>query len=207
MENVKEKDISIFDFLPKVLPILDLIFIIWVAICSPAPWITTPIHILQPLLGLASIKLFKDKGRPGFYAIGIVTSIPIALINLWGSPDCPTWLACILFIVGGMMMAITLTDQFVVLTIGFVSTIVPLLLNSNSINFIVTVCVTLLSVWFLMERCVKFMEMQKQLIGKQKKEVEEKQKEIIDSIRYARRIQHSLLPTEKYLDKQLNKLK
>jgi hypothetical protein len=50
------------------------------------------------------------------------------------------------------------------------------------------------------------MEMQKQLIEKQKKEVEEKQKEIIDSIRYARRIQRSLLPTDKYLDKQLNKL-
>jgi len=36
--------------------------------------------------------------------------------------------------------------------------------------------------------------------------VEEHQKEIIDSITYARRIQRSLLPTEKYIDKNLNRL-
>ena len=34
--------------------------------------------------------------------------------------------------------------------------------------------------------------------------IEEKQKDIIDSIRYAKRIQTSLLPTEKYIDKILN---
>ena len=35
---------------------------------------------------------------------------------------------------------------------------------------------------------------------------EEKQKEILDSIRYAKRIQHSLLPNEKYISKSLDKL-
>jgi len=39
------------------------------------------------------------------------------------------------------------------------------------------------------------------IISEQKKMVEEKQKDILDSIRYAKRIQTSLLPTEKYLDK------
>jgi hypothetical protein len=38
------------------------------------------------------------------------------------------------------------------------------------------------------------------------KEIEEKQKDIIDSLTYARRIQHSLLPTEKYIDKCITKL-
>lgn len=40
-------------------------------------------------------------------------------------------------------------------------------------------------------------------IEAQKKVIEEKQKDIIDSIKYARRIQHSLLPTEKYISKNL----
>lgn len=35
---------------------------------------------------------------------------------------------------------------------------------------------------------------------------EEKQKEILDSIHYAKRIQQSLMPTGKYIDKQLRKL-
>ncbi|MBL7911036.1 MAG: tetratricopeptide repeat protein [Bacteroidia bacterium] len=48
-------------------------------------------------------------------------------------------------------------------------------------------------------------EQQKTLVEKQKKLVEEKQKEVMDSIRYAKRIQQSLLPTEKYLERTLNK--
>jgi hypothetical protein len=44
------------------------------------------------------------------------------------------------------------------------------------------------------------------LIEKQKRFVEEKQKEILDSIYYARRIQNAILPTEKYIDKTLKRL-
>jgi tetratricopeptide (TPR) repeat protein len=40
----------------------------------------------------------------------------------------------------------------------------------------------------------------------QKTIIEEKQKEILDSIQYAKRIQHSLLPTEKLIDKNLKRL-
>lgn len=47
---------------------------------------------------------------------------------------------------------------------------------------------------------------QKELIEKQKNFVEEKQKEILDSIFYARRIQRSLLPTEKYIARTLKRI-
>lgn len=43
-------------------------------------------------------------------------------------------------------------------------------------------------------------------IIKQKHIIEEKQQEILDSIYYARRIQRALLPSEKYIDRNLNKL-
>lgn len=39
------------------------------------------------------------------------------------------------------------------------------------------------------------------------KQIEEKNKEVMDSIRYAKRIQISLLPTEKYIEKILNSIK
>jgi tetratricopeptide (TPR) repeat protein len=41
---------------------------------------------------------------------------------------------------------------------------------------------------------------------KQKEIIEAKQKEILDSIHYAKRIQQSLLPTEKYIERNLNRL-
>lgn len=47
---------------------------------------------------------------------------------------------------------------------------------------------------------------QKTEIEKQHNELEEKQKEIVDSIRYAKRIQQTLMPTEKYISKKLNDL-
>src|SRR6202007_3439805 len=49
-------------------------------------------------------------------------------------------------------------------------------------------------------------EKQKQDVEEQKKLVEEKQKELMDSIHYAKRIQTSLLPTSKYLERNLNAL-
>lgn len=50
-------------------------------------------------------------------------------------------------------------------------------------------------------------EQQKQEVELQKNILEEHQKEIIDSITYARRIQRSLLPTEKYIEKNMNRLR
>lgn len=49
-------------------------------------------------------------------------------------------------------------------------------------------------------------ERQKLEVEQQKVMVEEHQKEIIDSITYARRIQQSLLPSEKYIERNLNRL-
>ncbi len=48
-------------------------------------------------------------------------------------------------------------------------------------------------------------EEQKLIVEKQKHIVDEKQKEILDSIRYAKRIQQSLLPTEKFISRILKK--
>jgi tetratricopeptide (TPR) repeat protein len=49
----------------------------------------------------------------------------------------------------------------------------------------------------------KVTQKQKAIIEHQKDLVEEKQREILDSIRYAKRIQKSLLPTERYIERNL----
>jgi hypothetical protein len=55
-------------------------------------------------------------------------------------------------------------------------------------------------------RSLRITRKQKQIIEQQKHLVEEKQKEILDSIHYARRIQTALLPTDKYIEKSLKRL-
>jgi hypothetical protein len=52
----------------------------------------------------------------------------------------------------------------------------------------------------------KIITAQKMEVEQQKGLIEEKQKEIVDSINYARRIQRSILPTEKYIERNLKKL-
>ena len=49
--------------------------------------------------------------------------------------------------------------------------------------------------------------MQKKETERQKEIIQDKQNEILDSIHYARRIQQSLMPTEKYIEKNVNKIK
>jgi tetratricopeptide (TPR) repeat protein len=48
---------------------------------------------------------------------------------------------------------------------------------------------------------------QNEIISEQKRQVEEKQKEILDSINYAKRIQIALITSERYILKNLNRLK
>lgn len=67
------------------------------------------------------------------------------------------------------------------------------------------ILVALLSVFIF--RGYKQKQKANEIISEQKSLVEEKQKEILDSIHYAKRIQRSLLPTEKYIERSLKKLK
>lgn len=59
--------------------------------------------------------------------------------------------------------------------------------------------------FFLFNR-FRIIKRQKEIIEKQKLIVDEKQKEILDSINYAKRIQQSLLPAEKIIEKHLDRL-
>lgn len=56
------------------------------------------------------------------------------------------------------------------------------------------------------ERLQQTTELQHREIEKSKMEIEEQNKSIIDSINYAKRIQQSLLPTEKYIERTLKKM-
>lgn len=70
---------------------------------------------------------------------------------------------------------------------------------------IVAIAIAIIAI--IVFRSLRVTRQQKQIIELQKELVEEKQLEILDSIHYAKRIQESLLPTDKYIDKNINRLK
>ncbi len=68
---------------------------------------------------------------------------------------------------------------------------------------IIVIIITLFLV--IIYKRFKISQVQKNEISKQKHVIEEKQKEIISSINYAKRIQQSMLPSDKYITKKLKK--
>lgn len=59
---------------------------------------------------------------------------------------------------------------------------------------------------FFLYKRFRITQKQARIISRQKQLVEEKQKELLDSIHYAKRIQRSLLPTDKYIGRKLGAL-
>lgn len=77
---------------------------------------------------------------------------------------------------------------------------------------IIVVLISLFSIFIFRQYKAKkqanlLVNAQKVKIELQHSELEEKQKEIVDSIKYAKRIQQTLMPSEKYIDKNLKQLK
>lgn len=75
--------------------------------------------------------------------------------------------------------------------------------NPPILLIFIPVSLTLYAVWIntnVLETARKTITQQKQLIA-------EKNKDMVDSIVYAKRIQDSLLPTKKYIEKSINRLK
>ncbi|HTL83277.1 MAG TPA: tetratricopeptide repeat protein [Bacteroidia bacterium] len=66
--------------------------------------------------------------------------------------------------------------------------------------------IVLIFSFFLVKR-IRLTQRQKNIIEQQKIIVEEKQREIIDSIKYAKRIQQSQLPSEKMIGKNISRLR
>jgi len=86
-------------------------------------------------------------------------------------------------------------------------------LSSETINrqkiisyFIITALLLTLTLVFFIFKSFKNQREANRIISQQKNIVEEHQKEILDSIHYAKRIQQSLMPTEVYITKILNRL-
>ena len=74
-------------------------------------------------------------------------------------------------------------------------------------NYLALIVIVILILFFISFRAYTQKKKANKIIFEQKKLVEEKQQEVLDSIRYAKRIQESLLPKEKYMQKVINKLK
>jgi tetratricopeptide (TPR) repeat protein len=73
-------------------------------------------------------------------------------------------------------------------------------------NFLVAGFVLMLGVAFLLFKQVQRIKQAHRIIEQQRNEIEARQKEVLDSIHYARRIQQSLLASESYINRNMKRL-
>jgi tetratricopeptide (TPR) repeat protein len=78
---------------------------------------------------------------------------------------------------------------------------------SSGLLLILALAIVILRSLRLNQKKNRIISMQKEAVERQKEIVEEKQKEILDSIHYAKRIQTALLPGNKFIERNLKGLK
>lgn len=181
-------------------------------------------------------KLFPDQMPSAFVKLFSAIMIVKIAITLFFPPAVFSWLIPPLLIIipsGVILFAITIiraiaarvegaTQAGFGLIILLCSLILKVLVYA-SILPPVHVLITLLDIGFIfmmslilgsrfsiqfskVERLQRTTEMQRREIEQKKEAIEEQNKNIIDSINYAKRIQDSLLPKEKFIDERLKKL-
>ncbi|MBA3680915.1 MAG: tetratricopeptide repeat protein [Bacteroidetes bacterium] len=80
--------------------------------------------------------------------------------------------------------------------------------RSNTVKYFLLIIVGVIIIFMaILYKRYKVSQAQKEEISRQKHLVDEKQTEIMDSIKYARRIQESLLPKEKYIERVLTNIR
>ncbi len=159
-------------------------------------YITTLINLCIPLFGLVGLFLSKKYGKPYIYSVFILNSILIFLLILFGGPNCPGWMMYFTLITMSFLFLPSKFYKWGLLALIVVLNTVGLWLIGSPIYEILSISISLLIVGTLLERSFEFLFLQQTKIEKQKKFIEEKQQETEDSIRYAKRLQMALLPSD-----------
>lgn len=142
--------------------------------------------------------------------ISISASICFGYVNLISGTDAGFYMGFIVTTIPSLLLFDTLKQSvfFIILSLALLAlsiigtvfiepvAIIKFAMALHLINLF-TVIIATLTVVFIF----------KKELNDGKAKIDEKQKEILDSIRYAKRIQHALLPSEKYVERSLKKLK
>jgi hypothetical protein len=156
--------------------------------------------------------LFNKLFGLNFARIYISISAPICFgyVNLISGTDAGFYMGFIVTTIPSLLLFDTLKQSvfFIILSLALLAlsiigtvfiepvAIIKFAMVLHLINLFTVIMATLTVVFIF-----------KKELNESKAKTDEKQKEILDSIRYAKRIQHALLPSEKYVERSLKKLK
>lgn len=183
-------------YITKIFPILDVPFMALSVIYSDN-WIVT--LCLVPFFGLnAGISLWlsdKYKFQPG-YAIWTLNGTLYFIFQFISGPDAPGWLMLINITIGSCFMVNNVRLAQVIVLVMSIATALEYYLLGASMMYSCVIGMSLMAFTVLFGRTYDYIRIQSRNIESKSKELESKNKDITDSINYAKRIQYAVLPLE-----------
>ncbi|MBK7128609.1 MAG: SpoIIE family protein phosphatase [Crocinitomicaceae bacterium] len=174
------------------------------AIYLSANWpVTLAFAIAFPVVATTILKISEKKNiQPGVYIMSI-NGVLFLFYMYFSGPASPTWLSVINITVGSsFMFNRPLYGQvgmgvFAVMIGGFFWWM------GADFIYCLIITLTLLSFVLLFSRAFYYMQLQQYKIEDKNREIENKNKDITDSINYARRIQFAVLPREEVIQRNI----
>lgn len=205
--NSAEGRKEIMEFISKILFSLHIVIIIVVTITSDSKLATFLVNLSIPIVGRGLV-FFSLKNNVNLnWLLCLINGALIFTSCYISGKEAPSWLPGITWLCGMFFLFENRFVRIFWLLYGFVLIGIGSYISGKTGYYILGVEVAFVMFSIILDRTFSFLIIQNKKIYKQKNEIEIKQKEILDSIRYAKRIQQSLLPTEKYIDKKFKDLR
>lgn len=194
---------KLLELFQKISPPILIVSVAALTITSRYPWITFPAFFMMPILGIGFLKLSAKKNKTLHLWSGITIMPLIFIVCFCGGPHSPT------FIVGFtnlLFISINFTRKIekALMTLLSLGTILTgSLLSDITVDLVLEGMLCLLIYFYIINQLLNFSLTQANQIAEAKHEIQEKHREITDSINYAERIQRSFLATQELLDLRL----
>ncbi|MBC7863967.1 MAG: hypothetical protein IAF38_13405 [Bacteroidia bacterium] len=198
---------EIYSYISRFLPLLHLPVIIINTVTSSEKLITFILSVALPVIGLTILKISSKKKKNLSWVIALLNSTFIFFICFVSGSKSPTWLTGFTWTFGMFFIFTDFFVQFAWIFYGFVLITVGSVFAGKTAIEIISTDIALLFIYFILNRTFNFLMILNKRILVQKSNIEIKNKEIMDSIYYARRIQRALITNEKYIEKNFRRLR
>ncbi len=199
-------------FVRKIFPVMNVFVALIIAFTGTNKILCLSLGLLIPVIGVSSIKIGLRLKKVETFKIlsAFLNLINFFFICFLSGPNSPMYLLGIVLIgVWTLLFSNMRSLIYAIITILVFMTLGSFLAGKTFQDIIISLAV-LITYSIILVRFLQFtLLLGREVISanneidSQKKLIEEKNKDIIDSIKYARRIQSSLLPTEKFIDRIL----
>lgn len=196
MKPLKEQNREQLMYLTKIFPVIDLPFLILTVIYSEH-WLLS--LCFGPLISIVAGTLLylsaKYKFQPGYLIFSVNAVVFFTFVFVSGH-QAPTWPLMINMTIGAcFMLNNARLAQIIVGTMSIATAVIFYLMGATFL-YTCVIGISLVGFTVLFARVYNYIQIQTAKIESKSKELESKNKDITDSINYAKRIQYAVLPLE-----------